>query len=277
MSSKQPVRLGATQETMLVPLFARAVENRRKRPILVDAKAAEMVATIEWDFQRFNQRRRTMACVLRSAMYDEWIAEYLRRNPAGTVVEIGAGLNTRFERLDNGTVHWFDLDLPDVVDLRRKFFRDSERRTTLSGSVLDAGWVEAVRQSPAPYFFVAEAVFVYLPEDDVRAALAQIAGNFPGANVALDTAGVRAIVGGNKDHERRKIAARFAWACDDPKEIEHWNSGLRLMESRSLTDVSGELRSRLSFYERATFRAFARYAPKAARLYLLNLFTVAPA
>src|SRR5580692_9777205 len=119
MSVKRSVQLGPTQETLLIPLFARAMENRRKRPILHDPKAAEMVASIDWDFQRFNQRQRVVACALRSAMFDEWIAEFLRRHPAGTVVEIGAGLNTRFERLDNGRLHWFDLDLPDVVELRR--------------------------------------------------------------------------------------------------------------------------------------------------------------
>jgi O-methyltransferase involved in polyketide biosynthesis len=93
MSLKQPTRLGPTAETLLIPLFARAMENRRKMPILADPKAAEMVEGIDWDFQQFNQRLRVVACNLRSARYDEWVAEFVRRNPHGTVVEIGAGLN----------------------------------------------------------------------------------------------------------------------------------------------------------------------------------------
>jgi O-methyltransferase involved in polyketide biosynthesis len=43
-------------------------------------------------------------------------------------VELGTGLNTRFERVDNGTVHWIDLDLPDTIALRRRYFADTERR-----------------------------------------------------------------------------------------------------------------------------------------------------
>jgi len=275
MSQKQPIRLGPTQETLLIPLFARAEESRRKRSILDDPKAAQMVQSIDWDFQRFNQRRRVLACALRSAMFDEWIAGFLGRRPSGTVVEIGAGLNTRFERLDNNTVRWFDLDLPDTVELRRKFFRDSERRTTLCGSVLDSGWMDTIRQSPGPYFFVAEAVFVYLREPEVKAALTQIAARFPGALIALDTASLRAITGGNKDFVRRKMAARFAWACDDPRTIETWDIGLRLLEARALTDVAGPLRSRLSWPERASFRVFATLLPKLTRAYQLNLFEVA--
>lgn len=276
MSGKQPVGLGQVQETLLVPLFARAVESRRKHPILQDRKAVEIAESIVWDFARFNQRPRVMACAFRTVMFDRWIVEFLRRHPAGTVIEIGAGLNTCFERLDNGSVHWFDLDLPDVVELRRRFFRDGERRTTLAGSVLDAGWMETVRKSPGPYFFVAETVFVYLQEPEVKAALAQIAGNFPGAAIALDTANLRAVAGGNKDFVRRKMAVRFAWACEDPKEIERWNVGLRRVESHTLMDIARILESRLSWPMRAGFRVFGTLFPELSKTYQLNLFDSLP-
>ena len=120
-----------------MPLYARALESRRKRPILEDPKAVEIVDSIDWDFHRFRQRRRVVGCALRSAMFDVWVRDFMRLHPEGTVVEIGAGLNTRFERLDNGRVHWYDLELPDTVELRRRFFSDSERRITLAASVLD--------------------------------------------------------------------------------------------------------------------------------------------
>ena len=132
MPPKRSVQLGKVQETLLVPLYARAIESRRKRPILYDPKAVEMVDSIDWDFQRFGQRWRVFACALRCAMFDVLVADFLRDHPEGTVVEIGCGLNTRFERLDNGRVHWFDLDLPDSIELRQRFFSDSDRRTTLA-------------------------------------------------------------------------------------------------------------------------------------------------
>ena len=269
---KQDVRLGAVEETLLVPLYLRAVESRRKRPIIVDPQAMEMVRAIDWDFERFGQRWRVVSCTLRTAMFDEFVAEFLRGHPEGTVVEIGAGLNTRFERLDNGRLHWFDLDLPDVVELRRKFFADTARRVTLSGSILDSDWIARVRQSPGPYFFVAETVLVYLPAPEVKAALAQIARNFPAMRIALDTAGLRGIERGNQDFVRRNMAARFAWACDDPRELEGWNIGLRLLESRSPLDVGGPLRARLSLPVRTLFCVLRTLFPKLAKGYRLNLF-----
>ena len=272
MASRQSIQLGRVQESLLVPLYARAVDTLGKRPILNDPKAVEMMESIDWDFRRFNQRRRVVGCALRSAMFDEWVKDFLRRHPEGTVVEIGAGLNTRFERLDNGAVHWFDLDLPDVVELRQKFFIDSGRRVTLAGSILDPGWMAAVRQSPGPYCFVAEAVFIYLTEEQVRGALAQIASNFPGVSIAFDTAILKAVNHENKDHARRKLGARFAWACEDPEEIEGWKIGLRLVESRTIGNVPDSLRSRLSLPMRAAFYVFAKLFPQLTKAYRLNLF-----
>jgi O-methyltransferase involved in polyketide biosynthesis len=274
MAAKQSIQLGTVQETLLVPLYARAVDTRRKRPILNDRKAVEMVESIDWDFQRFNQRWRIAAATLRTAIFDVPVRDFLSRHPEGTIVEIGAGLNTRFERLDNGAVHWFDLDLPDSIELRKKFFTDSERHTTLTASVLDPGWMEAVRQSPGPYFFVAEAVLIYLTEQQVKQALAQIAAGFPNATIAFDSMPLNSIRHGNEDHARQKFDARFTWACEDPMEIERWKIGLRLVESRSMLEIPSPLRSRLSLPTRAVLRILLEFRPQIANICRLNLFTV---
>ena len=260
-----------------MPLYARALENRRKRPILEDPRAVEIVDSIEWDFRRFAQRRRVVGCSLRSAMFDVFVRDFLRGHPEGTVVEIGAGLNTRFERLDNGRVHWYDLDLPDMVALRRQFFADSERRTTLAASVLDPGWIETVGRSPGPHFLVAETVLVYLEEAQVKAALAQIASGLPQARIALDTVGRRAVDDGNRDFVRRRMSARFAWVCEDPVEIQDWNIGLRLVESRTVADVPDSLRPRLSPLLRTSLWLLGRLVPKLMKVYQIGVLAGRPA
>lgn len=273
MPSKQSIQLGPVEETLLVPLYMRALESRRKRPILNDPKAVEMVESIDWDFQRLGQRWRVFSCVLRSAMFDVWVADFIRSHPEGTVVEIGCGLNTRFERLDNGRVHWFDLDLPGPIELRRKFFADTSRRTTLAASVVDTSWIEAVQRSPGPYFLVAETVLIYLEEWQVKTALAQIARSFPRASVAFDTASRKAIDNGNKGFVRTKMAVRFTWSCEDPRDIERWDVRLRLVESRSIVDVPDPLKPRLSWQARISFGVFRRLFPRVANAYRLNVFT----
>jgi O-methyltransferase involved in polyketide biosynthesis len=114
--------------------------------------------------------------VLRGMVFDHWVAEFLREHPGGTVMDIGVGLNSRSERLDNGTCHWVDLDLnlPDSMALRRRFFTETEHRTMLRESIVDDDWVATVVARPGPYFFVAKAVLIYLSEADARTAVGHV-------------------------------------------------------------------------------------------------------
>ncbi|MGD9647707.1 MAG: class I SAM-dependent methyltransferase, partial [Pirellulales bacterium] len=164
--------LGTVQETLLIPLWARARESREAQPILRDPKAAEIVAALDYDFERFERETKltqVVACVL-ATIFDRWTQKFLEEHPDGTVVEIGAGLDTRFERLDNGRVRWFDLDLPDAIEVRRRFFAESERRRFLAMSALEPGWTETVAAAAGagPVLILAEAVLLYFEEADVR-------------------------------------------------------------------------------------------------------------
>ena len=243
MEDKHQVRLGAVQQTLFIPLAARAHETRRKHPVLRDPKATEMVRSIDYDAAKYGQRTGGLVTVLRTAIIDFWVRSFLAAHPAGTVIEIGTGLNTRFERVDNGQVHWFDLDLPDTIDLRRTFFADTGRRQMVAASVLDEDWLPVVAQSPGPYFFVAEGVLVYLPEERVTATLARIATQFPGALIALDTYPKQTYDWQHRLAAKKGMDARWAWACDDPRSLERF--GLEVMESASITRPPRAMRSQL--------------------------------
>jgi len=174
-----------------------------------------MVRSTRLDSAKYSRGAGGAFFVMRTAILDEWVRTFLAGHPAGSVAEIGTGLNTRFERVDNGQAHWIDLDLPDVIELRRRFFADTGRRM-VAASVLDEAWLQDVRQSPGPYFFVAEAVLAHLPEDQATQALARIAAQFPGALVALDTCTQRTLDRQHRVSAKRNLQARLAWACDDP-------------------------------------------------------------
>jgi O-methyltransferase involved in polyketide biosynthesis len=244
MADKQAVTLGEAQETLLIPLYGRAVETAKKRGVLRDRKAVEMVAAIDYDFARFDGGPSLLGTVLRTCIFDVWVRAFLAEHPAGTVVEIGAGLNTRFERVDNGEVRWIDIDLPDAMELRRRFFAETGRRIMRPVSVLDETWIEAVKASPGPYFFTAEAVLAYLSEAEVRHALGLIATHFPGSPVAFDTCGGWIVANQHRHDAMKKVQARMTWACDDPRELEGWGLGLRLAESRDLSQLPRQLRRR---------------------------------
>lgn len=228
--------LGTIQETLLIPLYGRAVENRKKDPILTDPRAEEIVAAIDYDFAHFDNLPSLTGTVLRTSLFDRWAADFLAAHPDGTVVEIGTGLNTRFERTDNGRARWFELDLPDVIELRRTFFTDTPRRTTLAASVTDEAWTTTVAaHSGGPYFLAAEAVLPFLTEADVHHVIDLLATRFPGATLALGTAGPAMVDAQDRHDALSKVAARMQWTCADPARLTEWQPGAQVLASHTLS------------------------------------------
>ncbi|RAJ67189.1 O-methyltransferase involved in polyketide biosynthesis [Streptomyces sp. Amel2xB2] len=244
--TKHGVRPGTVQETLLIPLYGRAVENGKEQAALRDPRAGEIVAAIDYDFSRFDGLPSLTGAVLRTALFDLWVTDFLSAHPSGTVVELGAGLNTRHERVDCAQARWFDLDLPDVTELRRTFFTDTARRTTIAASVTDPSWPATVEADACgPYFFCAEAVLPFLEETDVRRVLGMIAERFPGSLLALDTAGP-GIVGAQDDHDAlSKVEARMRWSCADPAELAVWLPGTEVLAAHTLSGLPGRMYEQL--------------------------------
>ncbi|MFI6365974.1 class I SAM-dependent methyltransferase [Nocardia sp. NPDC050630] len=255
-----PVELGTIQETLLITLAGRARESVKRKPILVDPKAADIMAALDNPSKKLTRGAGPDPSVLRTAIVDTWVREFLAAHPDGTVVEIGTGLNARFDRVDNGHVHWLDLDLPDTIALRRHFFTDTERRRMLVASVLDDSWYDTVSAQPGPYCFVAEGVLVYLPEADVRRALDNLAARFPHATVILDYYSPGMLRFQNRAADKGAMDARWAWTGGEPESFAA--QGLRVTDARSITDPPPALRSTLPRSYRLALPVLHRVLPK---------------
>ncbi|WP_031475521.1 class I SAM-dependent methyltransferase [Streptomyces bicolor] len=244
--AERTARLGTVQETLLIPLYGRAVESRKRDAVLRDPVAEELVAAIDYDFARFDGLPSLLGTVLRTSLFDRWVAHFLAEHPTGTVVEIGTGLNTRYERTDNGRARWFDLDLPDVIELRRTFFTDTPRRTMIPASVTDAAWADTVAvHSGGPCLFAAEAVLPYLPETDVREVIGLLADRFPGSLLALDTSGPGHFDTQDQHDALSKVDARMQWNCADPAKLAEWRTGVEVLASHTFSSLPAAMYNEL--------------------------------
>ncbi|MFI7351635.1 class I SAM-dependent methyltransferase [Streptomyces sp. NPDC049936] len=272
MDREKPL-LGTVQETLLIPLYARAVETRKEHALLRDPRAEEIVASIDYDFGRFDGLPSLTGALLRTLLFDRWVAEFLSAHPQATVVEIGTGLNTRYERVDNGRARWFELDLPDVIALRRRFFTDTPQRTMIASSVTDAAWAaEVASGAGGPYLFLAEAVLPYLDEADVRQVVDLLADRFPGALLALDTAGPGFFDTQEEHDALSRVEARMHWFCPDlPAQLADWRPGADMMASHTLTSLPAALLAQLPLPYRQMVAALAAQKLPQAEGYRLNL------
>ncbi|MEJ1202342.1 MULTISPECIES: class I SAM-dependent methyltransferase [unclassified Streptomyces] len=272
MDDRKKPRLGTVQETLLIPLYARAVENRKEHALLRDPRAEEIVASIDYDFGRFDELPSLTGALLRTRLFDRWVNDFLSAHPDATVVEIGTGLNTRHERVDNGRARWYELDLPDVIDLRRNFFADSPRRTMIAASVTDRAWAaEVASHATGPYLFVAEAVLPYLHEPDVRGVIDLLADHFPGALLALDTAGPGFFDTQEQHDALSKVEARMHWYCPGPAQLVDWRPGAHVLASHTLTSLPEDLVAQLPLPYQQMVSAIAAQRLPQAEGYRLNL------
>lgn len=274
MNREKP-HLGTVQETLLIPLYARAVENRKEQALLRDTHAEEIVASIDYDFGRFDELPSLTGALLRTRLFDRWVSEFLSAHPGGTVVEIGTGLNTRYERADNGSARWFELDLPDVIELRGKFFTDSPRRTMIAASVTEDTWAaEVASHSSGPYLFVAEAVLPYLHEPEVRQVFALLADRFSGSLLALDTAGPGFFDTQEQHDVLSKVEARMNWYCPDPAHLADWHPGIEVVASHTLTSLPGPLLAELPLAYQQMVSALTEQRLPQAEGYRLSLLSL---
>jgi O-methyltransferase involved in polyketide biosynthesis len=273
MTNRQAVALGDVSETLMIPLWCRAIETERRGGFLSDPRAREIVAQLDYDFERRLASHRELAfrACLRTVMIDRWALEFLRLHPGGTVVEIGTGLNTRFERVDNGALRWFDVDLPDSMALRRRFFADTPRRTMVEGAFGESDWLARVAEPRGgPYLFIAEAVLLYLPEATVRRGLNAIAAAFPGSQFVFDTM-TRAAIASQPRRMMNSYSAPFVWGCDDAREVERWGAHRRL-DSSTMFDLPPELLRRVPLRHRLALPYLRLRRPEVLRSHALHRF-----
>ena len=231
--------LSGVSETLLLTLYLRAMESQRPDALIKDEKAVALVRKISddglYDFSRMRplhlSEANKLVIILRNREMDHKARDFLRRRPGAVVVHIGCGLDSRFERVDDGRVEWYDLDLPDVIDLRRKLIGGEGRRYHLLGcSVLDDDWLDAVSaHRNRPFLFLAEGVFMYLEGAQVKSLVLALCNRFPGAELVFDAYSPIHIWRHNLQYSLSKIKFLTHWGIWHGQEIEGWGYGIRLL------------------------------------------------
>ncbi len=220
-------------ETLLIPLCFRAIEAQRADAFVKDDKAIALVRQMNCDFSRFKyEEYDQLAAILRLREFDRYARGFLARCPEAVVVHIGCGLDTRFERVDNGRVEWFDLDLPEVIELRRKLLGgEGARYHLVACSVFDSEWLGTVSvHCRRPILFLAEAVLPYFEEGRVKSLVLALQERFPGAELVCDAMTPFAVRANNRKFASSKTGARFHWGLKRGKDLESWGDGIGLLD-----------------------------------------------
>lgn len=180
--------ISGVTETMLVTLAARAADAASPSPLLNDRWAKDVMSHV--DYKPKMNANFVRIVTLRARLLDTWATEFLDVNPDATVLQLACGLDSRALRLSPGRrVRWIDVDLPDVVELRKRLLAaPSDNYTLVASSVLEQAWLDAI-PTDRPVLVIAEGLLQYLEPADVQRLFRRLCRHFTCGEVIFDAIG----------------------------------------------------------------------------------------
>ena len=232
------LQLGDVQETALIPLAIRANETKRENARIHDQKAVEIIDTLGLDTKNLDKFISHEGVVARTILFDRTVKKLLENYPDAVCVNIGCGLDDRFTRVDNGRLQWFNVDLPDSIEVRRKFFpkifTDSEREHMTAGDILKTDWTEDIPKENVT-LVIAEGLLMYFSKEQVRTILNNITSSFGRGFLLAELMHPKMMK--EKMHDTVKHTnAKFGWGTRTGKELSELNPKLELIKESSFWD-----------------------------------------
>jgi O-methyltransferase involved in polyketide biosynthesis len=235
------VRWGSVEWTNLCTLYLRAYESRLERPVLGDHAAADAVDRIDYDFARLHRAAQPWGnqflVALRAKQLDTWAEDFLRRNPDAVVLHLGCGLDSRAFRLDVPSgASWFDVDVPDVMALRRQLYTERPGYTMIGSSVTEHGWLDQI-PTGRPALIVAEGLLMYLNEPELRHLLGRLTDRFGTGELLADL-----LSPWGPRFSQSPLLAKAStsgitkWGTRDGHELPEWIPRLHLVETAMFLD-----------------------------------------
>lgn len=226
------MQLNGVEETMLIPLVIKANETLRDNPRVRDNKAVEIVKQLDINTEKYDKFMSHEGVIARTILFDDTMKHYISQYPNAVCVSVGCGLDNRFERVDNGRIRWYDLDLPNVINVRKKFFKDRERVKLIAKSALDKSWTEDVENNSMTIILI-EGLLMYFDEQQAKTLFNIIKERFKNAVIIAELMPM-ATVGSSKYHDTVKnTSAVFKWGVKSGKEVEGLCDGLQLITEKS--------------------------------------------
>ncbi|ORT98838.1 Tetracenomycin polyketide synthesis O-methyltransferase tcmP [Anaerovibrio sp. JC8] len=234
------LQLGDVQTTALIPLAIKASETLRPNPRIKDPMAVEIIRTLHIDTKPYDKFMSHEGVVARTIMLDRQLKEIIEENPDTVVVNLGAGFDNRFQRMDNGKIWWFDIDLPDSIAARKKAFPEQDRVTMIAGDVLNDSWCAAVNKKltgrQGKPVFIAEGLFMYFTLEQISTFLNVLKSNFY-SGILIAEQNSKLMQKSEKHHDTVKNTnAHFMSGTDSAQEIVDLTDGIRLVEEHSFNE-----------------------------------------
>ena len=236
--TQSQLQLTGIPRTMILTTRARADEDRRTQGLFSDRHAREWSDRLPWDadLDSYYSASSQAGWAIRADHYDRAVRRHLAASKQPLVIELGAGLSSRYYRLQRDNLFWINLDLPEVNEIRNQVDREMDNYRFMGTSVLEYDWMERLPpRQPEDIMIIAEGLLMYFEPETVAQLIKQMRAHFPGATLMFDVVGV------SYKRPSKKLAALGAplqWFVKDIEEITRM--GVDIVEISSLFQLHPE-------------------------------------
>lgn len=257
--------MNPVNKTLYIPLYGKAYVSQRGI-LLKDRKAEEI-----WQAEGFSLTGRAKSKWLayhmgmRSAVFDRWTQQQLALCPDAVVLHVGCGLDSRCNRVGTGGNLWFDVDFPEVIRERKRYFAETGEYRMIPSDVRDSAWLSQIPQGKTA-IIVMEGVSMYLELPELKAVLKRWKDYFGEVRILMDCYTAFAAKATKFKNPIHAVGVTTVYGFDDPRELEK-ETGISFVGEHALTP--DPLIFQLPKKEQGFFRTvFAgRMAKKIYRLY----------
>ena len=218
MSKQEKISIGGIPETMLQTMYARAKETKKENAVIHDEKAVEIVEKLDYDFTLADKDAAMGSGVIaRTILLDKMVADYLKKHPQAIVVNIACGLDTRCYRNQGKYKKWYNIDLPDTINVRSRFMDEQGPVIyQFAESAMDEVWADKIEYAGEPVLVIIEGLTMYLSEEDVKKIFEIIDKKFRKATVLVEIMNPF-IVKNIKEKSIDQSEAKFTWGIKNGK------------------------------------------------------------
>lgn len=257
--------MDSVNKTLYIPLYGKALVSSQGI-LLRDPKAEEI-----WNAEGFELKGKAASkwlayyMAMRSAVMDRWTAEKMAQDPAAAVLHIGCGLDSRCLRIGAEDRHWYDLDFPEVIRERRKYYAETESYRMVCADVRNDGWTDCI-PAGGTAIVVMEGISMYLQPEELTRLLKALKAHFSGISVLMDCYSSFAARASRYKNPINQVGVTQVYGLDDPKQLAA-DAGLRYVKEHDLTPTT--LICRLKAGERIVFSNLyaGRISRKLYRMY----------
>ncbi|MBQ9700192.1 MAG: class I SAM-dependent methyltransferase [Lachnospiraceae bacterium] len=210
--------MNSVNKTLYIPLYGKVYVSK-KNIIIQDKKAEEI-----WEQEGFKLKGKSKSkwlayyMAMRSAIYDQWVECQINHNPNTIVLHIGCGMDSRVERVSANNIRWYDIDFPDVIEERRKYYVESEYYHMLAMDMRTDEWRKHI-ETNQDAIIVLEGVSMYFEPEELLGLLSNLSKHFKTLKILMDCYTEKAAKVSKYKNPINDVGVTTVYGYDNPDEL----------------------------------------------------------